>query len=178
MPDDRSARTPLVIVNTGNGKGKTTAALGLLFRAAGRGWKVVMLQFIKAETSNYGEHRAARRLGFELISLGAGFTWLSENLEHDRALAERCWAECKQRLQSGEYDMVALDEFTYPLKFGWLDLDEVLATLAARPPHVHVVITGRDAPQRLIDAADLVTEMTEIKHPYKRGIKAQPGIEY
>src|SRR5579883_535056 len=178
MADDRTARTPLVIVNTGDGKGKTTAALGLLLRAAGRGWKVIMLQFIKAETSNYGEHRAARKLGFELVSLGAGFTWLSENLEHDRALAERCWAECKTRLRSGEYDLVALDEFTYPLKFGWLDLDEVLATLADRPAHVHVVITGRDAPERLIAAADLVTEMQEIKHPYKQGVKAQPGIEF
>lgn len=178
MPDDRAARRSLLIVYTGRGKGKTTAALGLLLRAAGRGWKVVMLQFIKAETSNYGEHRAARRLGFELISLGAGFTWLSENLEHDRAVAERCWDECKRRLRSGDYDLVALDEFTYPLKFGWLDLDDVLATLASRPAHVHVVITGRDAPQRLIDAADLVTEMTEIKHPYKQGIKAQPGIEF
>jgi len=178
VPDDRAARRALLIVYTGRGKGKTTAALGLLLRAAGRGWKVTMLQFIKAETSNYGEHRAARRLGFELVSLGAGFTWLSENLEHDRALAEQCWAACKERLLSGDYDMVALDEFTYPLKFGWLDLDEVLTTLAARPAHVHVVVTGRDAPERLVAAADLVTEMTEIKHPYKQGVKAQPGIEF
>lgn len=178
MPDDRAARTPLVIVNTGRGKGKTTAALGLLFRAAGRGWKVVMLQFIKAETSNYGEHRAARKLGFEIIPLGAGFTWLSEDIEKDRALARRCWQQCKEKLLSGEYDLVALDEFTYPLSFGWLDMAEVLETLRARPSHVHVVITGRDAPQELLDYADTVTEMAEVKHAYKRGVKAQPGLEF
>jgi cob(I)alamin adenosyltransferase len=178
MPDDRAARTPRVIVNTGNGKGKTTAALGLLFRAAGRGWKVVMLQFIKAETSNYGEHRAARKMGIEIIPLGAGFTWLSENIEKDRALAQRCWALCKEKLLSGEYDLVALDEFTYPLSFGWLDLEDVLQTLRERPRHVHVVITGRNAPQPLIDYADTVTEMTVVKHAYKSGVKAQAGIEF
>ncbi len=178
MADDRTSRQSLVILNTGNGKGNTTAALGLLLRAAGRGWKVVMLQFIKAETSNYGEHRAARTLGFEVISLGAGFTWLSDNLEEDRALAERCWTACKERLLSGEYDMVALDELTYPLKYGWLDTAMVIETIRSRPQHVHVVITGRDAPQTLIEFADLVTDMTDVKHPYTRGIKAQAGIEF
>src|SRR5436305_11530729 len=117
------------MVNTGNGKGKTTAALGLLLRAAGRGWNVVMLQFIKAQTSNYGEHRAARRLGFEIISLGAGFTWLSENLDEDRALAARCWERCKEALLSGTYDLVALDELTYALTYGWLSMDDVIETL-------------------------------------------------
>jgi cob(I)alamin adenosyltransferase len=178
MAVDRRGRTALVILNTGNGKGKTTAALGLLLRAAGRGWNVVMLQFIKAKTSNYGEHRAAKALGFEIISLGAGFTWLSQNLDEDRALAERCWAACKERLLSGEYDMVALDELTYPLTFGWLNTADVIETIRARPAHVHVVITGRNAPQELIDFADLVTEMSAVKHPYKRGIKAQAGIEF
>jgi cob(I)alamin adenosyltransferase len=178
MADDRSGRTSLVIVNTGDGKGKTTAALGLLLRAAGRGWKVIMLQFIKAETSNYGEHRAARRLGIEIVPLGAGFTWQSDNIEHDRALARRCWELCKERIASGEYDLVALDEFTYPLNFGWLDIDEVLQVLRDRPRHVHIVITGRNAPQQLVEFADTVTEMRAVKHAYQSGIKAQPGIEF
>lgn len=179
MPDDRAARTALVIVNTGDGKGKTTAALGTLLRAWGRGWKVVMLQFIKAETGNFGEHRAARKMGFEIIPLGAGFTWLSKDIEQDKALARACWERCKERLLSGEYDLVALDEITYPLTYGWLPVEDVLETLRARPPHVHVILTGRDAPAELIEFADLVTEMTEVKHPYRtKGIKAQAGIEF
>jgi cob(I)alamin adenosyltransferase len=176
MPAEK--RKALVVVYTGNGKGKTTAALGMLLRAWGRGMKVVMLSFIKAETSNYGEERAARRLGIEMIPLGGGFTWLSKDLDKDRALAQRCWALCKQKIDSGDYDIVVLDEITYPLNFGWLDLDEVIETLERRPKDLHVVLTGRDAPRRLIDYADLVTEMREVKHPFNAGIKAQPGVDF
>lgn len=177
MSDDRTARRALVIVNTGDGKGKTTAALGTLLRAWGRGWKVVMLQFIKTETSNFGEHRAARKMGVEIIPLGSGFTWLSKDIEHDKALARRCWEQCKERLLSGEYDLVVLDEITYPLTYGWLPVEEVLDALRARPPYVHVILTGRDAPAELVEFADLVTEMQEVKHPYRtQGIKAQSGI--
>jgi cob(I)alamin adenosyltransferase len=171
-------RHSLVVVYTGNGKGKTTAALGMLLRAWGRGMKVCMLSFIKSETSNFGEERAARKLDIELIPLGAGFTWLSKDLEHDKALAQRCWALCKQKIESAAYDIVVLDEITYPLTYGWLDMDDVLDTLRNRPANLHVVITGRDAPQPLIDFADLVTEMREIKHPFQRGIKAQPGVDF
>jgi cob(I)alamin adenosyltransferase len=171
-------RKPLVIVYTGNGKGKTTAALGVLLRAYGRGWKSVMLSFIKNETSNYGEERAGRKLGIEMIPLGGGFTWLSKDLEHDKALAQQCWGICKEKIDSGDYDLVILDEVTYPLNYGWLDLVEVLDVLRKRPPNLHVIITGRDAPQDLIDFADLVTEMREIKHPFQQGIKAQPGIDF
>lgn len=179
MPGERAGRKGLVIVNTGNGKGKTTAALGALMRAWGRGWKVVMLQFIKSETGNFGEHRAARRMGIEVIPLGSGFTWLSKDIEKDKALARRCWEQCKERLLSGAYDLIALDEITYPLTYGWLPVAEVLETLRARPPHVHVILTGRDAPPALIAFADLVTNMTEVKHPYQtQGIKAQAGIEF
>ncbi len=179
MSDDRTARRALVIVNTGDGKGKTTAALGTLLRAWGRGWKVVMLQFIKTETSNFGEHRAARKMGVEIIPLGSGFTWLSKDIEHDKALARRCWEQCKERLLSGEYDLVVLDEITYPLTYGWLPVEEVLDALRARPPYVHVILTGRDAPAELVEFADLVTEMQEVKHPYRtQGIKAQAGIEF
>ena len=171
-------RKPLVVVFTGNGKGKTTAALGILLRSWGRDLKVVMLSFIKSETSNYGEERAARKLGVEMVPLGGGFTWLSKDLEKDKALARRCWDLCREKIESGAYDVVILDEITYPLNYGWLDLAEVLDVLRQRPPDLHVVLTGRDAPPELIDFADLVTEMREVKHPFQQGIKAQPGIDF
>ncbi len=169
---------PLVVLYTGHGKGKTTAALGMLLRAWGRGMKVAMLSFIKAETANFGEEQAARKLGIELVPLGAGFTWLSKDIEKDKALARRCWELCKQKIASGEYDIIVLDEITYPLTYGWLDIDEVIEVLRRRPPDLHIVATGRDAPQPLVDFADLVTEMREVKHPFNAGIKAQPGVDF
>jgi len=175
----KAGRKGLVIVNTGNGKGKTTAALGLLMRCWGQDFRVVMLQFLKAKTGKWGEIRAAQRMGVEITPLGQGFTWMSENIEQDRALAQACWQQCREKIESGLYDVVILDEITYPLKYGWLDLEEVLATLQQRDPQMHVIITGRDAPEELIAYADLVTEMREIKHPYKlQGVRAQKGIEF
>jgi len=171
-------RVGLVIVNTGDGKGKTTAALGVLTRAWGRGMRVAMLQFIKSATGNWGEIRAAKKMGVEIIPLGDGFTWLSQDLERDRATALACWALCREKIEGGAYDVVILDELTYPLSFGWLPWPEVHGVLAARDPRMHIIITGRDAIPELIEYADLVTEMREIKHPYQRGIKAQPGIEF
>ena len=171
-------RKALTIVYTGNGKGKTTAALGIVLRSWGRGMATVMLSFIKSETSNFGEERAAKKLGIEMVPLGCGFTWLSKDLEHDKALAQRCWGLCKERIESGNYDIVILDEITYPINYGWLDIEDVLETLRNRPPDLHVILTGRDAPQALIDYADLVTEMREVKHPFEQGIKAQPGIDF
>ncbi|HLF70701.1 MAG TPA: cob(I)yrinic acid a,c-diamide adenosyltransferase [Dehalococcoidia bacterium] len=171
-------RKALVIVYTGNGKGKTTAALGLLLRAWGRDWRVCMLSFIKNQDANFGEERAAKKMGIELIPLGGGFTWLSKDLEKDKALAQRCWALCKEKIASNEYDVIVLDEITYALNYGWLDVDEVIETLRSRPKDLHVVITGRDAPGALIEYADLVTEMREVKHPFQQGEKAQPGIDF
>jgi cob(I)alamin adenosyltransferase len=176
--DAKQPRKALVVVNTGNGKGKTTAALGVLLRAWGRGLNVCILQFIKSTTSNYGETRALKKMGIEAISLGAGFTWLSKDIEKDKALARELWEQCKGKIGSGDYDVVVLDEITYPLTYGWLPVDEVIAFLRDRPKRTHVIITGRDAPQELIDFADLVTEMREIKHPFQQGLKAQPGIEF
>lgn len=174
----REQRHGLVIVNTGDGKGKTTAALGLLLRASGRDMRVGMFQFIKSAETRYGEHVAADRLGVEIIPLGDGFTWLSENIAEDRALAARGWERVLAVLASGEFDVLILDELTYCLKFGWLDEAEVLDALRERPAGTHVVITGRDATPALIALADLVTEMRMIKHPYRdQGIAAQPGIE-
>ncbi len=171
-------RKGLVIVNTGNGKGKTTAALGVLLRAWGNGMRVVMLQFIKHTTARWGEIKAAEKMGIEMIPLGSGFTWKSKDLEKDKALARQGWEICKEKIQSGQYDLVILDELTYTLKYGWLPLDEVLQVLKNRPEGLHIIITGRDAPQELIDFADLVTEMRKVKHPYDQGIRAQLGIEY
>ena len=171
----------LVIVNTGNGKGKTTAALGVLTRAWGRDMKVAMFQFLKSKTGNWGEIRAAEKMGVEMTPLGDGFTWTSKDIEIDKALAREGWELCKEKILApdGEYDIVILDEFTYTLHYEWLPVDEILDVLAQRPPMRHVVITGRDAPQELIDYADLVTEMRLVKHPYEdQGIKAQRGIEF
>jgi cob(I)alamin adenosyltransferase len=168
----------LVIVNTGDGKGKTTAALGVLLRATGQNMRVVMLQFLKSKTGNWGEMRAAQRLGVEIIPLGDGFTWMSKDLDKDRALAQECWQLCREKIESNQYDVVIMDEITYALNYGWLSLEEVLATLRNRNPLLHVIITGRDAPAGLTEYADMVTEMREVKHPYKTGIMAQKGIEF
>jgi cob(I)alamin adenosyltransferase len=174
---DRRAKG-LVVVYTGNGKGKTTAALGLVLRSWGRDMRVIVLQFIKHQTANWGEERAAAKMGIEMVPLGGGFTWMSKDLDKDRALAREGWERCRAAIESGGYDLVVLDEITYCFKYGWLDLDEVLDVLRRRPPAQHVVLTGRDAPEKLIAFADLVTEMREIKHPYAAGVKAQKGIEF
>ncbi|MGQ9572698.1 MAG: cob(I)yrinic acid a,c-diamide adenosyltransferase [Dehalococcoidia bacterium] len=178
MPARRSGRKGLVIVLTGHGKGKTTAALGVVFRAWGRDMKAVVLQFVKARTANYGENRAAKKLGIEIIPLGEGFTWLSKDIEKDKATARQCWELARQKIDSGQYDIVVLDEMTYPMTYGWIPVDEVIEVLRQRPQGLHVIITGRDAPQELIDLADVVTEMREVKHPYQKGLKAQPGIDF
>jgi cob(I)alamin adenosyltransferase len=175
-PDRRNQG--LVIVNTGNGKGKTTAALGLLLRASGQGLRVAMFQFIKAKSGNWGEQRAGRTLGVEIVPLGSGFTWTSDDLERDRGLAREGWEQCRAAIESGDYDLVILDEITYCFTFDWLDLEEILDVLRRRPEGQHVVITGRDAPQPLLEAADLVTEMTKLKHPMDAGRKGQRGIEW
>ncbi len=170
----------LVIVNTGHGKGKSTAAFGIAMRAAGRNMRVAVIQFIKPDTANFGEIRAARRLGIEIVGVGDGFTWTSKDLDHSADLARHGWALAQERITAGAQDVLILDEFTYPLVFGWLDTETVLAWLRAhKPPLLHLIITGRDAPPALIDYADLVTEMRLVKHPFaEQGIRAQPGIEF
>jgi len=168
----------LVIVNTGSGKGKTTAALGLLLRAWGHDMRVVMLQFMKSATANYGEHRAARRMGVEIVAGGTGFSWRAGNTERSQARAVELWALAREKIASGAYDIVILDELSYPLRYGWIPTGEVLQALEGRPSAVHVVITGRDMPPQIIERADLVTEMREVKHPLRHGVKAQPGIEF
>ncbi|MDE2747020.1 MAG: cob(I)yrinic acid a,c-diamide adenosyltransferase [Chloroflexota bacterium] len=172
-------RQGLVIVNTGDGKGKTTAALGVLFRAWGRDFNVRMFQFIKHSTARFGEHRAAQKIGLEIESLGDGFTWLSKDMDETTALAIEQWKRCREAILHGDEDIIVLDEFTYAMHYGWIAVEDVIDTLRRRPESMHVIITGRYAPQELIDFADLVTEMKLIKHPYEeQGIKAQPGIEF
>ncbi len=168
----------LVIVNTGNGKGKTTAAMGVLMRAWGRDMKVVMLQFIKHTTANFGEQRAAEKMGVTVRAMGDGFTWRSQDLDASADLARNLWEDAKEVIAAGEYDLVILDEFTYPMHYGWLPVEDVIDALKARPEMQHVIITGRHAPEALVEFADLVTEMNVVKHPYDAGIKAQPGIEF
>ena len=168
-----------MVVNTGNGKGKTTAALGVLFRAWGRDMRVRMFQFLKHTGSRFGESRAADKLGIPMTAMGDGFTWRTKNMQHTQDLARHQWENCKQAILSDEYDVIIMDEFTYPLHYGWIPVDDVIDALKRKPHMLHIVITGRYAPQELVDFADLVTEMREIKHPYReQGIKAQPGLEF
>lgn len=171
----------LLIVHTGNGKGKTTCALGLMMRAAGRGLKCCMIQFMKSRTDRYGEHESAEKLDIEVHTMGDGFTWDTKNPEQDRATARQTWDLCVEKLRSGDYDLLVFDELVYVLSYDLLPLTEVLEefrSARASQPALHIVVTGRDAPVPLIEAADLVTEMREIKHPFNAGIRAQQGIEF
>ncbi len=175
----RRVRHGLVIVNTGEGKGKTTAALGVIFRAWGRDFRVRMFQFIKHTGARFGEHRAAKKLDIPIEAMGDGFTWLSKDMDRTAALAVEQWERSRKAILEGDEDIIVLDEFTYAMHYGWVPVSEVVDTLERRRDTLHVIITGRYAPQELIDCADLVTEMKMIKHPYEeQGIKAQQGIEF
>lgn len=169
----------LLIVNTGNGKGKTTASLGMALRAWGRGFRICVIQFVKSETGQWGEVKAAKKLKIEWHASGDGFVSRSKDIDKTTAHALHGWEIAKQKISSAKYDLIVLDEFTYPLKYGWLNITEVIDWLKTnRPPMLHLVITGRYAPPDLIEYADLVTEMNVVKHPYNQGIKAQPGVEF
>jgi cob(I)alamin adenosyltransferase len=171
-------RRGLLLVYTGHGKGKTTAALGIVFRALGRGMKVGVVQFIKGKWKT-GERLFAETLpGLTFLVMGRGFTWESDDLSNDKAAAVAAWEKAKDLINGGEHAVVVLDELTYTIHYGFLALDEVVATLAGRPPHVHVVVTGRNAPEEMIAVADLVTELTPVKHPFAKGIPAQIGIDF
>lgn len=196
VPDDglttRARRhTPVLAVHTGAGKGKSTAAFGMALRAWNAGLSVGVFQFVKSAKWKVGEEAAFAALGdvheqhgagapVEWHKMGAGWSWTRKagsDTDHAAAAADG-WAEIARRLADQRHDFYVLDEFTYPLKWGWVDVHEVVEVLAARPGQQHVVITGRDAPRPLIDAADLVTEMTKLKHPMDAGRKGQKGIEW
>ncbi len=169
----------LVILNTGNGKGKTTAALGMVMRAYGHGQRVCVVQFIKKATDHWGEVKVAKKLGIEWHAMGRGFCRVGPDSQRDREASQVGWALCQEKIASDTYDMILLDEFTFPLHFGWLDTEAVIRWLAEhKPARLHLIITGRYAPPALIEFADLVTEMVEVKHPYQRGIPGQPGVEF
>lgn len=182
---------PLLIVNTGDGKGKSTAAFGLAMRAWNQRWDIGVFQFVKSAKWRVGEQTVLERLGalheetgeggpLQWHKMGSGWSWSRKEgtAEDHAAAAAEGWAEIKRRLAEERHDLYVLDEFTYPMKWGWVDVDEVCETLAARPGRQHVVITGRYADPRLLEVATLVTEMTKIKHPMDTGQKGQRGIEW
>ncbi len=178
-PYDRpeGERRGLLIVHTGDGKGKSTAAFGLALRAHGRGKAVKIYQFMKVPSARFGEHRVFEQLGIPIEGLGDGFSWKSQDLEHSAELARDGWNRARGTILEGRHFLVVLDEITYPLIYGWLPLEEVLQTLRSRPREVHVCLTGRRCPAEVIAAADTVTEMVKIKHAFNAGIPAQRGIE-
>ena len=173
----RTARS-LVLVNTGDGKGKSTAAFGVAMRARARDWPVAVVQFLKSDDWVTGEQLTAERLGIDFMSLGDGFTWDSDDLDKDEAEAREAWRIGKGLVEAGEHRLVVFDEITYPLNWGWIDAAEAEAVFRARPERVSLVLTGRDAPQWMIDMADTVTEMRSVKHAYESGIAAKKGIDF
>ena len=168
----------VVLVNTGTGKGKSSAAFGVAVRAVARGWRTVAIQFIKSGSWRTGEQKVLSELGVEWRSGGDGFTWLSEDLDESEALARDAWEAATGALASGEVDLLVLDEVTYPVNWGWLDVDEVTAAIRDRAPTTNVVVTGRHCPEPIVELADTVTEMVKVKHAYDRGIKARRGIDF
>lgn len=169
----------VVVVNTGDGKGKSTSGFGVVMRAVARGWRVAVVQFLKSGKWRVGEEEVCReRLGVDWFSLGEGFTWDSTNLSRDEAVAQAAWNHARELIAAGEHRLVVLDEVTYPMTWGWISTDEVVSDIAARPPTVNIVCTGRDAPAKLVEVADTVTEMRKVKHAYDTGVLAKKGIDY
>jgi len=181
MNEDPSSRRGLILINTGPGKGKTTAALGTALRAAGNGMRVLVLQFLKGSW-HYGELDSIAALGpdFVIKQLGRGFVKIggAETDPEDLRLVQEAWAEAKAAIFSGEWDLIVLDEINYAIGYGMLDPQEVADTLRQRPELLHVILTGRNAHPLLVELADTVTEMREVKHAYQKGILAQRGIEF
>jgi cob(I)alamin adenosyltransferase len=168
----------LVLGNTGDGKGKSTAAFGVVMRAVARDWNVCVIQFIKSGKWKVGEEAVARRLGVEWLKGGDGFTWESKNLDETEGRAAAAWQLAAATIAGGRFELVVLDEVTYPINYGWIDEAEVVAAIRDRPAHVNLVLTGRNASEAIVDAADTVTEMVKVRHAYDRGIRARRGIDF
>jgi cob(I)alamin adenosyltransferase len=166
------------LIHTGNGKGKSSAAFGLVARALGHGLRVTVIQFVKSRRDTGEEAFFRGQPNVDWHVLGAGFTWETQDAQKDTAAAQAAWAVAREALADPAIGLVVLDEFTYAFKYGWLDLAPVLAAIAARPTMQHLVITGRGAPEELRAAADTVTDMTLVKHAFQAGIQAMPGIEF
>ncbi|GAB3235401.1 cob(I)yrinic acid a,c-diamide adenosyltransferase [Glycomyces halotolerans] len=179
QPRRRKRETPLLMVHTGTGKGKSTAAFGMMMRAWNQDWPIAVFQFVKSGKWRVGEQAAAEKLGgIDWFKMGDGWSWTSRDLAESADLAREGWEEVKRCLAEERYRFYLLDEFTYPMKWGWVDTAEVVATLENLTGRQYVMITGRDAPAELIEAADLVTEMTKVKHPLDQGWRGQKGIEW
>lgn len=182
--DYREKTRGLLMLNTGDGKGKTTAAIGTMVRAAGRGLKCCMIQFMKSKADRYGEHDSLERLGIEVHTMGDGFTWDTNDKSQDIKTSQETWSLCLEKMHRGEYELLVFDELLYVLSYAFLEIDAVIAEIREvreKQPHLHLILTGRNvdnALQKIIDEADLVTEMREIKHPFHAGIYAQQGIEF
>ena len=167
-----------VLVHTGDGKRKTSAAMGVLMRAVARRWRVCVVQFVKDGRWRTGEETSARKLGVDWWSIGDWFTWDSDDIDRTEAIAGEAWRAASEVILGGDHHLVVLDEITYPMNWGWIDADQVVEVIRGRPSHVNVVATGRDAPPSLRALADTVTEMTNVKHPFEQGVAAMRGIEF
>lgn len=168
----------MLIVNTGDGKGKSSSAFGVMLRAVARGWDVIVVQFIKSDKWQTGEKKMAEQLGVTWVTGGDGFTWESDDMEATVQAARDAWVRAADAIASGDYDLVILDEATYPVTFEWIEGDSVVEVLENRPEGVNVIITGRDADQRLVDIADTVTEMRKVKHAFDAGVVARKGLDF
>lgn len=168
----------LIIVNTGHGKGKSSAAFGVLFRALGHNLRCAVVQFIKGKWRTGERTRAEQIEGLTYHVMGLGFTWESQDIQRDIEAAKQAWEKSKQYILDDVHDLVILDELTYTVKYGWIEVEEILSVLEKKPPMKHVIITGRDCHEKIIELADLVTEMKLIKHPSQKGIAAQKGVEF
>lgn len=177
-PTELRRAPSLVLINTGPGKGKTSASMGVVIRAVARGWPVGVVQFLKSGKWRTGEEKVCRELGVDWWAEGEGFTWDSEDLSIDEAVAAAAWGQAKGLIQAGDHQLVVLDEVTYPINWEWIDIDDVIATITGRPDHVSVILTGRNASERLIEIADTVSEIGDVKHAYRAGIRAKKGIDF
>ena len=177
-PDGLRRADSLVVVNTGNGKGKSSSAFGMMLRGLARGWNVAVVQFIKSGNWNTGEEKMGEQMGVTWVTCGDGFTWDSDDLSNDKRIAAEGWSQAKAILAAGEHQLVIFDELTYLATYGWLDVGDIVDPIRDRPRHVNVIITGRDAAPEIVELADTVTEMVEVKHAYTSGIRALRGIDF
>ena len=177
-PKELRRAPSLVLVNTGPGKGKTSAAVGMIIRAVARDWTVGVVQFLKSGTWKTGEEKVCKQLGVDWWADGEGFTWDSDNLEKAEGVAAAAWEHAERLIAAGDHRLVVLDESTYPINWNWIPVQRVVDAVANRPDHVNVVITGRNAPTEVIEIADTVSEIGVVKHAYQSGIRAKKGIDY